>query len=284
MSFIRWCGGKSQSVKIIIEKFTNCLAKDALLYEDERPINYIEPFLGSGIVLINFLKWCKNYINPKYLCFHCYDINKYLIDCFNQIKTNPIDLINELDKYVLPIEEKTFYELRNTFNNYIKEDIHNLESVGLFIVLNKTCFKGLYQTNKKGEFNTPFGKKQTLKRLYNPELLFELNDLFNYYNVEFNASSFEDIPYYEHSLYYLDPPYENTFNAYDKIKFDFNKFNDFLKDISIHGYVFLSNLSTYEPPQHSFIKWSKINLSAPESMHPKNHKLRREEVLLFNNY
>ena len=131
--FLKWVGGKTQILNNLFELF---------------PIeidNYYEPFLGGGSVLIHLLSLIndkKIKINGKITVS---DINKELIDTYNEIKNNPINLINELEKikteYLsmnnIENKKKYFYELRELYNF---KKLTNVETSALFIFLNKTCF------------------------------------------------------------------------------------------------------------------------------------------------
>lgn len=282
MSFIRWCGGKGQSIKHIIPKLI-----EAIEFVDtmDAPKSYIEPFLGSGIVLINILRYFESRHQECTWNFICTDINSYLIDAFNQIKNDVYSLIAELDKYNLDtiMNEESYYELRDLYNYYISDDMHTLESTTLFLILNKICFKGLYQVSKTGKFNTPFGKKQSLKKLYNKNLLLDLSYLFKKYDVQFYATDLlekELIPN-QVNVVYLDPPYKDSFNSYDKNKFNYLTFDGWLYRNIDNGLIVLSNNSHYTPPHES--RWNEYCFfDQVECMHPKDHTIRRDEVIYTN--
>ena len=81
MSFITWVGSKKRLLGHIDKIIDRYLADDAV---------YVEPFLGSGVVLINVLE--KH--SAKFSRFICCDLNEALIVSFNQIKTNHQSLIS----------------------------------------------------------------------------------------------------------------------------------------------------------------------------------------------
>ena len=98
MTFIKWIGGKSKHIDKIISKFP----------KDTEDLIYVEPFLGSGSVLISFLE-----TNPKIKGCMCSDANKQLITTFQQIKRHPKRLINEMlaliEKYNKVNDKEEFY-------------------------------------------------------------------------------------------------------------------------------------------------------------------------------
>ena len=83
--FVKWAGGKNSLIPQITKYYPFELKNGFI----ER---YIEPFVGGGAVLIDILQ--KYEIKEAY----AFDINIDLINCYNVIKHNVEELINELDK------------------------------------------------------------------------------------------------------------------------------------------------------------------------------------------
>ena len=82
--FLKWVGGKYK------------LLNKTLKSLPEEINNYHEVFLGGGSVLLAILslqKANKIQINGN---IYAYDLNSSLINCFNQVKTNPQLVINHL--------------------------------------------------------------------------------------------------------------------------------------------------------------------------------------------
>ena len=96
------------------------------------------------------------------------DFNVQLINMYEQIRNNHEKVCILLDEYqsyynaLSNKEEKGnyFYELRNMFNECIKNDMKNVESASLFIFLNKTGFNGIYRVNRSGLFNVPSARQE----------------------------------------------------------------------------------------------------------------------------
>ena len=132
--FVKWVGGKSQLLEEIREKYPQEIEK------------YCEPFVGGGAVLFDVL----SKFQPKKVLIN--DINKELINTYEQIRDNCDDLILQLseiqNKYKsqsLNENKAFFYEKRERYNE-LKingDEAKNLEKAALFIFLNKTCFNGL---------------------------------------------------------------------------------------------------------------------------------------------
>ena len=151
--FVKWAGGKGG----LIPQIKNFYPFEI---ENIKIDKYVEPFVGGGAVLINILQ--KYDIKEAY----AFDINMDLINCYNVIKSNVEELIQELDnkeKKFLSLDndkrEEYFYDIRNEYNSYsLEENKMNVKRASEFIFLNRTCFNGLYRVNKNGKFNVPCGK------------------------------------------------------------------------------------------------------------------------------
>ena len=134
--FVKWAGGKNSLIPQITKYYPFELKNGFI----ER---YIEPFVGGGAVLIDILQ--KYEIKEAY----AFDINIDLINCYNVIKNNVEELINELDKkeknfIALNDEERQnyFYDIRAEYNSYKLNDKLDVKRASEFIFLNRTCFNG----------------------------------------------------------------------------------------------------------------------------------------------
>ena len=108
---------------------------------------WIEPFLGSGVVVFNVL--------PKRALLA--DSNPHLINFYEAISIGAISpastrrhLENEGAELCRSNGEH-YYTVRERFNR-----IHDPLD---FLFLNRACFNGLIRFNRKGEFNVPFCRK-----------------------------------------------------------------------------------------------------------------------------
>ncbi len=108
---------------------------------------WIEPFLGSGVVLFN--------IQPNTAVLS--DTNPHIINFYNSLKTYKItpslvrNYLQENGSELLKKGSDYYYHIRERFNN----KPNSLD----FLFLNRSCFNGLMRFNGKGRFNTPFCKK-----------------------------------------------------------------------------------------------------------------------------
>ena len=216
--FVKWAGGKNSLIPQLTKYYPLELKNGTI----ER---YIEPFVGGGAVLIDILQ--KYEVKEAY----AFDINKDLINCYNVIKTNVENLIQELDKkekefLILDNDarQQYFYNIRTEYNSYTLDEDINVKRASEFIFLNRTCFNGLYRVNKDGKFNVPCGKYKN-PTICDSKNLRNLSKLIK--NVTFEYGDYKKSESFvnENTFVYFDPPYRplsitSGFTSYTKEDFN----------------------------------------------------------------
>ena len=108
---------------------------------------WIEPFLGSGVVALN--------VAPRRALLA--DTNHHMIDLYRGIQSGEVDggrvreyLVRE-GTHLLDKGEEHYYFIRDRFNEQ--------GSPFDFLFLSRSCFNGMMRFNKKGGFNVPFCRK-----------------------------------------------------------------------------------------------------------------------------
>lgn len=191
---LKWAGGKQGIANRLVELF---------------PIDfdcYFEPFVGGGSVLFT-LQPSKAVVG---------DANEWLVNTYEAIREDPIQVAGILDS------------LENTKEEYMRiRSIRPME-LPLFrraahlVYLNKTCFRGLFRVNQRGQFNVPYGQYD--RRYYDPDNLLAVAKVLR--NIEIRRGDFElclnDVT--DRDFVYLDPPYYklvgySDFNRYTKDQF-----------------------------------------------------------------
>lgn len=182
----------------------------ALFFVKNKKI-YIEPYLGSGIVLINVL---KNNNIMGYEKFYVNDINSNIINFYIMLRDDLEKLIKEVKKlekiynnYDMTNKEIMYYKLRDKYNS---KKTKNTSKVILFYFLMKAGFNGVYRENSKGLFNVPFGKKNIIT--VNCDNLREISSLIQnveFYNMDYKLflRMLKDKKKISDSFIYCDPPY-----------------------------------------------------------------------------
>jgi len=197
---LKWAGGKSRITDTLL----------SMLPADIRDREYHEPFLGSG-ALFFALEPSRSHIS---------DSNSRLIRMYREVRDNPTAFRVQAERD----RELSYLDLRAQFN---------LRPTGsAFLVLNKSCFNGLYRVNAKGDFNVSKG-------LMPPPLIgaAELSEI----SALLGRSSIHCESYLracvraEHSqaFVYLDPPYDASWTGYTKEGFDAGD-QEALRDACLH--------------------------------------------------
>lgn len=176
---------------------------------------YYEPFMGSGIVGFN--------IKPEYAIFS--DTNPHIINFYKSIQNKEItsllvrEFLEEEGKKLskTPADKNSYYyEIRERFNKY-----HDPLD---FLFLQRSNFNGMIRFNKKGEYNTPFGRKpnrfsKSLITKITNQVKWVENLILNHPQWEFRIESFEESfrMANKKDFIYLDPPYINKNSTYYNI-------------------------------------------------------------------
>jgi DNA adenine methylase len=129
---LRWAGSKRQLVPTLSQFF-----------DPKRHKRYVEPFAGSACLFFS--------LTPKKAILG--DINGELIRTYRDVKYRSKDVTSRL---------RGFRKNRNEFLRRRKSNRRSssrAHRAAGFIYLNRCCFNGIYRTNRKGEFNVPYGGK-----------------------------------------------------------------------------------------------------------------------------
>ena len=191
---LKWAGGKRELLPEILKRSPVKFGK------------YIEPFFGGGAVYLHLAASADNRTQ-----FAINDVNEDLIAMYRDIKSRPYELISGCHELEKVFWEKGYYHIRSHFNGIDREKkpvkrYEGLERSCAIIVLNRTCFNGLYRTNKSGLFNVPKGNYKN-PRIIDPENTLRLSELLpaidNIHCGQFDA--IENIK--PGDFVYFDPPY-----------------------------------------------------------------------------
>ena len=256
---IRWAGSKK---KLLNEMLDRAFKRDKE--------NYIEVFLGSGVVLLNVL---NNKDELNYKKFYVNDINTNIINLYLMLQNKPSIfikkikiLINKYNKLSINDKSAFFYKMREKFNSKIKTE----EKTILFYFLMKTGFNGVYRENSKGKFNVPFGRKE--KVVIKEDYFIEISNLIQ--NVEFYNLPFEKFlsemkkkKVLNNSFVYCDPPYlpddmlvYQKQVLYTKDSFQHEKFFDYLNELKIKNVMISMSESKIADDIYNHSSFNKIDL------------------------
>lgn len=220
--FLRWAGGKNWLIKYLPQLITRNFEA------------YHEPFVGGGSVYF--------YLNPQQA--YLSDVNEDLVNTYIGVRDEVENVISLINQW--PVEEKQYYEIRSMKPRNI------VEQSARFIYLNRTSFNGIYRVNQKGEYNVPWGKKESYK--------FDFGRIRNASNVLQGAAiycrSFEETlgNVGVNDLVFLDPPYTVSHNNNGFIKYNQKLFSledqyalrDYIEAVAQKGAYFILTNAAHE--------------------------------------
>ena len=162
---------------------------------------WIEPFLGSGVVLFN--------VRPQRALVN--DINPHIINLYRGIYDGSITstmVAEHLTQEGQRLLKETNYYYR------VRERFNQMGNALDFLFLNRSCFNGLMRFNRKGEFNVPFCRKpDRFRPAYVTKIVNQVNGLHKIMRGKEWEFRIGDWRYclQEHlqdwDFVYLDPPY-----------------------------------------------------------------------------
>lgn len=186
---------KCQGIKT---KLVNFIANNIVWDGNGR---WIEPFLGSGVVLFN--------IQPERALVS--DKNEHIINFYKAIQRGYIspslarDFLEYHGERLNRIGEEYYYEMRDNFNK-TKDPLY-------FLFLSRSCFNGVIRFNKEGNFNVPFCKKpDRFRTAYISKIVNQIEKISRVmYDRDwvFHACDWKEtiLKANEGDFIYIDPPY-----------------------------------------------------------------------------
>lgn len=198
---LRYPGGKQRLLNHLIQYLPNGETIEG---------RFVEPFLGGGAVFFA--------LNPKRSLLA--DLNSELIDLYRGIRRYPSDVWRMFCAF--PSTKKGYYKVRNVENKNLKLS----ERAARTLYLNRTCFKGMWRHNSKGQFNVGYGG-QARRWVISKEILFEVSKRLK--RASLLKNDFEEVidTCTKKDFLFLDPPYcpgarEMVNNHYGFSSFRFN--------------------------------------------------------------
>ncbi|AOG60387.1 DNA adenine methylase [Spiroplasma helicoides] len=229
---LKWAGGKKQLLEEIKKRLP------------ENFNNYFELFIGGGALAFDLMHK-DTIIN---------DINTELINFYDCLKKDYKKVLGFLDFFIKEYNKNPrvfYYILRDEYET-MSESKSKYFKAARTLLINKTCFNGLYRVNSKNNFNVPWNQKAEIINLFDLDNLKSVVNFLKTVKI-FNKSfdNFRD-DIKKGDFVYLDPPYDKlnktTFNSYNPSEFtreDQKKLRDFCDYINnVGAYFLVSNHST----------------------------------------
>ncbi|VIU88609.1 modification methylase [Streptococcus pneumoniae] len=230
--FTKWTGGKRQLLPVIRELIPKTYNR------------YFEPFVGGGALFFD--------LAPKDAVIN--DFNAELINCYQQIKDNPQELIEILKVHQEYNSKEYYLDLRSADRDERIDMMSEVQRAARILYMLRVNFNGLYRVNSKNQFNVPYGRYKNPK-IVDEELISVISVYLNNNQLEIKVGDFEKaiVDVRTGDFVYFDPPYiplseTSAFTSYTHEGFSFAdqvRLRDAFKRLSDTGaYVMLSNSSS----------------------------------------
>lgn len=266
---LKWAGGKRQllhAIMPLVPQDFDC---------------YFEPFLGAGAVMLD-LQPQKAIVN---------DTNGELINVYNIIKNQPMELIQLLKEYESKHSEEFYYKLRD-----LDRDIKTFSKTSLLhkaartIYLNRTCYNGLYRVNKKGFFNTPMGRNTSIQ-IVNEKGILGISEYLNKSMVEIMNGDYrkalENVT--SKDFVFLDPPYyptnKNSFLRYDMSTFGIQEqleLKEVCDRLNEKGVRFIETNSDCEEIRELYSEYRLIEVDVRRCINANVNGRKGKELIICN--
>jgi len=260
--FLRWAGGKTWLVKHL-----------SSLLGDVQINHYHEPFLGGAAVFFALDLKKISYLS---------DSNAELIETYRVLKESPEEIIQAFKNF--ENSEKQYYQIRAM----IPKDA--VERAARFLYLNQTSYNGLYRVNRQGEYNVPYGFRETM--IYDPDRIRDASKKLKKTNISHGDFTVNKYKIQKGDLIFLDPPYtvshnNNGFIEYNQTLFSLkdqyrlSKFIDYIK--RKNAYYILTN-AAHEAIREIFEKGDRrMELSRHSSIGGKDADRKKVTEYVFTN-
>ena len=231
--FTKWTGGKRQLLPVIRELMPKTYNR------------YFEPFVGGGALFFD--------LAPKDAVIN--DFNAELINCYQQIKDNPQELIEILKVHQEYNSKEYYLDLRSVDRDERIDIMSEVQRAARILYMLRVDFNGLYRVNSKNQFNVPYGRYKNPK-IVDENLVSAISTYLNNNQIEIKKGDFEKavLDVQPGDFVYFDPPYiplseTSAFTSYTHEGFSYDdqvRLRDTFKKLSDTGaYVMLSNSSSF---------------------------------------
>lgn len=196
--------------------------KKIYLCEPPGVSTYVEPFLGSGSVLVGK----RHHIDEV-----AGDVNPYVINFYQQMQERPQDLLERLLDGVKRMEAgeaEYFHDIRSN-----PPESGALDRAVWYYLVNKYCFNGIVRFNNAGECNSTYCSTVKGRGIYDQDWYWQVVDRVQ--GVHFFNEGYASLLSYangghlarklvkpdpKNTWVVLDPPYFEVFTKYNRVSFN----------------------------------------------------------------
>jgi len=261
--FLKWVGGKTQLLPVINSHMPPSFNA------------YHEVCVGSGALFFNLRR--SGFQRKAYL----YDLNSELIRTYQAIKDNPNSVVKELWVHALSYCQDYFHGLRKVN----PQNLNDAQVAGRMLYLNQASYNGLYRVNRKGQFNSSWGKRKSIA-VRSINIYAVSSALHNTTLVQGDfASALSRVS--NNDFCYIDPPYPNKFQSYTSIGFpdtDQARLYSVCVELNRRNVMFMQSNSDCELIRTLYKDFNIISVQARRSVNCKGDGRGKVGEVLITNY
>jgi DNA adenine methylase len=234
---------------------------------------YVEPFAGSACLYFA--------LGPRPAVLG--DLNRELIEAYHCLRKHPRLVWRGMRRW--ETDADTYYRVRALD----PASLDPIDRAGRFLYLNRLCFNGVYRTNRRGEFNVPYGRRTgalpSESHLYRCSVALRSAELrsgdFDQTTDDVRAGDFV----------YLDPPYTQgtkaAYGVYGYGSFNSSELNRVLRTlhrIDRAGAAFLFSYAQVDGIESELARsWSVTHLEVTGRVAADvESRVGRREILVSN--
>lgn len=189
---VKWAGGKTKLLPELVKRMPKKYGR------------YYEPFAGGAALFFH--------LEPAYAVLG--DLNNDLVNTYTMVMYEPERVLRALRGHAAKHSKRYYYDIRDRWNYRERPFRLKIARAAAFLYLNRTCFNGLYRTNRDGHFNVPMGTYKN-PRIHNAEIVRAAHRILGREHCGAPAVQIRHFNY-KHTVHdatygdfvYFDPPYD----------------------------------------------------------------------------
>jgi len=163
------------------------------------------------------------------------DLSSPLIDFYEELKTNPLELSSALTQFSDYHSERFYYHVRE-WDRY--DQCTSQQLAARYYYINRIGYNGLYRVNGDNQCNTPWGQRKSFN--VNQQNLNWASKTLQ--GAVLDSAQYDSLPITNDKFYLIDPPYYDTFDGYTNTRADkafYERLKAFIDALNAIGAPFL---------------------------------------------
>lgn len=267
----KWVGGKRQLLPSLHE------------YLPAKFNTYFEPFVGGGALLFD--------LAPHQAVIN--DANSELMNMYRVIKTEPSELIKQLEVLAKKNSKEFYLKIRALDRSDKYDKLTDIQRAARLLYMLRVDYNGMYRVNSKNQFNVPYGRQKN-PTIVNQDNIMAVHDYFVNNDVTLLTGDFKDavLSAQAGDLVYFDPPYvplnaTSSFTSYTKNAFgdkEQRELEQVLEELDQKGVYFMLSNSDTDYTRDLYKSFRVHTVQAKRSVNANAKHRGNVDELLVTNY